>query len=67
MTKNKNNQTIWNTRIKNKTSNLIQKIGNSIDIDNENKIMKILDSLKDNRIIFLTSHKPSLIQKCDKK
>ena len=40
---------------------------NSIDIDNENKIMKILNSLKDNRIIFLTSHKPSLIQECDKK
>ena len=40
---------------------------NSIDINNENKIMKILNSLKDNRIIFLTSHKPSLIQECDKK
>ena len=40
---------------------------NSIDINNDNKIMKILNSLKDNRIIFLTSHKPSLIQECDKK
>ena len=32
MAKNKNNQTIWNTRIK-KTSSLFQKVGNSIDID----------------------------------
>ena len=33
MVKNKNNQTIWNTRIKNNSSNLSQKIGSSIDID----------------------------------
>ncbi len=33
MTKNKNNQTIWNTRIKKNTSSLFQRIGNSIDID----------------------------------
>jgi len=33
MTKNKNNQAIWNTRIKKSTSTLFQKIGNSIDID----------------------------------
>jgi argininosuccinate lyase len=33
MTKNKNNQAIWNTRIKKKTSTLFQKVGNSIDID----------------------------------
>ncbi len=33
MVKNKNNQTIWNTRIKNKSSNLSQKIGSSIDVD----------------------------------
>jgi len=32
MAKNKNNQAIWNTRIK-KQSSLFQKIGNSIDID----------------------------------
>ncbi len=32
MAKNKNNQAIWNTRIK-KTSSLFQKIGSSIDID----------------------------------
>ena len=33
MTKNKNNQAIWNSRIKKKTSKLFQKIGSSIDID----------------------------------
>ena len=33
MTKNKNNQAIWNQRIKKKTSLLFQKIGSSIDID----------------------------------
>ena len=33
MVKNKNNQTIWNTRIKKNSSNLSQKIGSSIDVD----------------------------------
>ncbi len=33
MTKNKNNQAIWGSRIKNTTSPIFQKIGNSIDID----------------------------------
>ena len=33
MVKNKNNQTIWNMRIKNNSSNLSQKIGSSIDVD----------------------------------
>ena len=33
MIKKENNQTIWNTRIKKKTSSLFKKIGNSIDID----------------------------------
>ena len=33
MTKNKNNQTIWNTRIKKQTSSLFQRVGNSIDVD----------------------------------
>ncbi len=33
MTKNKNNQAIWSTRIKENTSNLFQKIGSSIKID----------------------------------
>ncbi len=33
MTKNKNNQAIWSTRIKKKSSSLFQKVGNSIDVD----------------------------------
>ncbi|MDC0043819.1 argininosuccinate lyase [Candidatus Pelagibacter sp.] len=33
MTKNKNNQAIWNARIKKKNSSLYQKIGASLDID----------------------------------
>ena len=33
MTKNKNNQAIWSSRIKKDTSTLFQKFGNSIDID----------------------------------
>ena len=33
MTKNKNNQAIWGMRIKKNTSQLFQKVGNSIDID----------------------------------
>ena len=33
MAKNKNNQAIWNTRVKKNTSSLFQKIGSSIDID----------------------------------
>ena len=33
MNKNKNNQTIWNTRIKKSVSTVFQKVGTSIDID----------------------------------
>jgi len=33
MAKNKNNQAIWNTRIKKDVSSLFQKVGSSIDID----------------------------------
>jgi len=33
MAKNKNNQAIWNTRIKKNVSSVFQKVGNSIDID----------------------------------
>ena len=33
MTKNKNNQAIWNNRIKKNASTLFQKVGNSINID----------------------------------
>ena len=33
MAKNKNNQTIWNARIKKGSSSLFKKVGSSIDID----------------------------------
>ena len=33
MTKNKNNQSIWNTRIKKNSSSLFQKVGSSLNID----------------------------------
>jgi len=33
MAKNKNNYAIWNTRIKNKTFGIFQKVGSSVDID----------------------------------
>ena len=33
MAKNKNNQAIWNTRIKKKTSKFFEKVGSSIDVD----------------------------------
>ena len=33
MTKNKNNQTIWNTRIKNSTPSVFQNVGSSIEVD----------------------------------
>ena len=33
MSKNKNNQAIWNTRVKKNTSTLFKKVGSSIDID----------------------------------
>ena len=41
MVKNKNNQTIWNTRIKKNSSNLFQKVGNSLDVDKKLKNLKI--------------------------
>ena len=33
MAKNKNNQTIWGTRIKDNTSNLFQRVGSSLNVD----------------------------------
>ena len=33
MTKNKNNQTIWNKRIRKSTSELFQEVGSSINVD----------------------------------
>ena len=33
MSQNKNNNTVWNTRIKKKTSNIFKKAGSSIEVD----------------------------------
>ena len=52
MSKNKNNQTIWNTRIKNKTSSLFQKIGGSIDIDKRLYKEDILTSIAHVEMLF---------------
>lgn len=40
---------------------------NALDIKNETKIIDILHDLKKNKIILLTSHKKSIIEKCDTK
>ena len=33
MSQNKNNNTVWNTRVKKKTSNIFKKVGSSIKVD----------------------------------
>ena len=52
MSKNKNNQAIWNTRIKRNTSTLFQKIGNSIDIDKRLYKEDILGSIVHVEMLF---------------
>ena len=52
MTKNKNNQTIWNTRIKNNNSYLFQKVGNSIDIDKRLYKEDIIGSIAHVEMLF---------------
>ncbi len=52
MAKNKNNQTIWNTRIKKKTSNLFQKIGSSIDVDKRLYKEDIMGSIAHVEMLF---------------
>ncbi len=52
MTKNKNNQTIWNTRIKNNSSLLFQKATNSIDIDKRLYKEDILGSIAHVEMLF---------------
>ena len=52
MTKNKNNQTIWNTRIKNNSSLLFQKTTNSIDIDKRLYKEDILGSIAHVEMLF---------------
>ncbi len=52
MAKNKNNQAIWNTRIKKKTSSLFEKIGNSIDIDKRLYKEDIIGSIAHVEMLF---------------
>ena len=52
MSKNKNNQAIWNTRIKKNSSTLFQKIGNSIDIDKRLYKEDILGSITHVEMLF---------------
>ncbi len=52
MAKNKNNQAIWNTRIKKKASILFQKVGGSIDIDKRLYKEDILGSIAHVEMLF---------------
>ena len=52
MTKNKNNQTIWSTRIKSSTSSLFQRVGNSIDIDKRLYKEDIMGSIAHVEMLF---------------
>ena len=52
MSKNKNNQAIWNSRIKKKASTLYQKIGGSIDIDKRLYKEDILGSVAHIEMLF---------------
>ena len=52
MTKNKNNQAIWNTRIKKKASTLFEKVGSSIDIDKRLYEEDILGSIAHVEMLF---------------
>jgi len=52
MAKNKNNQTIWKTRIPKKSSNLFQKIGSSIEIDKNLYKQDIVGSVAHVEMLF---------------
>ena len=52
MVKNKNNTTIWGSRIKNNSSILFQKIGSSIDIDKKLFKEDILGSIAHVEMLF---------------
>jgi len=52
MTKNKNNQAIWSTRIKRDVSTLFQKVGNSIDIDKKLYKEDIAGSIVHTEMLF---------------
>ena len=52
MVKNKNNKTIWESRIKKDASTLFQKVGNSIDIDKKLFKEDILGSVVHVEMLF---------------
>ena len=52
MTKNKNNQAIWSTRLKNNTSSLFQRVGSSIDIDKKLYSEDIIGSIAHVEMLF---------------
>ena len=52
MTKNKNNQAIWNTRINKNISSLFEKVGNSIDVDKRLYNEDILGSIAHVEMLF---------------
>ncbi len=52
MVKNKNNQAIWNTRIKKETSSIFQKVGSSINIDKRLFKEDILGSIAHVEMLF---------------
>ncbi|WP_435088456.1 argininosuccinate lyase [Candidatus Pelagibacter bacterium nBUS_29] len=52
MRKNKNNQAIWNTRIKKSSSTLFQKVGNSLDIDKRLYLEDIQGSIAHVEMLF---------------
>ena len=52
MAKNKNNQAIWGTRVKSKTSSFFQKVGNSIDIDKRLYKEDIMGSIAHVEMLF---------------
>jgi argininosuccinate lyase len=52
MRKNKNNQAIWNTRIRKSSSTLFQKVGNSIDFDKRLYLEDIQGSIAHVEMLF---------------
>ena len=52
MTKNKNNQAIWNTRLKKNSSSFFQKVGSSIDIDKRLYKEDIIGSIAHVEMLF---------------
>ena len=52
MTKNKNNQTIWRTRIKKRGFSFVSKVGSSIEIDKNLYKQDILGSIAHVEMLF---------------